>query len=209
MSVAPKAFLSEPRTNLCGRHHTGRYDESVRAETNRIKQEEELQYRKYCEQRAATSAALRINPFKFPLTRLPLELQLMVLKNCLCTTKPLLNYGFKVEGPKLTVRGEPRAQAETGVNLLRTCRLYRQAGMKYLMEHTFIYTPIYREDQKPRPASCCCQPKKYYISEFPTYHPLAPRPNLKHLNLRLGPHDHSGEVLDTIFKIKRWLSKNP
>ena len=44
-------------------------------ETNRIKREEELEYRKYCEKRAAASTALRINPVKFPLTRLPLWLR--------------------------------------------------------------------------------------------------------------------------------------
>lgn len=131
----------------------------------------------------------------------------MVLKNCLYSKKPLLNYGFKVEGQNLTVRGEPRAQAETGVNIVRTCRLYRRLGMKYLMELTFTYTAIYRKDPKPRFASMPWEPMKYYKSQYPTYHPLALRPFLKHLNLRLGPHQHSGETLDTILKIKRWLAK--
>ena len=133
----------------------------------------------------------------------------MVLKNCLSSKKPLLNYGFQIEGQKLTVRGEPRAQPETGVNIVRTCRLYRRLGMKYLMELTFLYTPIYRKDKNPRPSQCYYEAKNYYDSEYPTYHPLALRPNLKHLNLRLGPHEHSGEVLDTILKIKRWSAKTP
>ena len=133
----------------------------------------------------------------------------MVLKICLKSTKPLLNYGSQIEGRKLTVRGEPRAQTGTGVNIVHTCRLYRRLGMKYLMELTFIYTPIYREDEQPRRTNWSWKPNITYASEYPTYHPLARRPHLKHLNLRLGPHYHNGEVLDTIFKIKRWLTKTP
>ena len=98
------------------------------------------------------------------------------------------------------------------INIVRTCRLYRREGMKHLMEKTFIYTPVYREDDQIRPGalpSWVPQRKKYYHSEFYTYHPLALRPGLKYLNLRLGFQYDSGDVLDDILKIKRWLAKTP
>lgn len=75
------------------------------------------------------------------LPRLPLEVQLCILRECLISQHPLLNFPSKVGEVYYTVKDEPRGQDDIGFGILSTCKLYHQEGRKILYANNdFVYT---------------------------------------------------------------------
>lgn len=74
------------------------------------------------------------------LPRLPQEIQLVVLRECLISKTPLLDLGVKPGGVHLTVINEPRGQDDVCFGILRTCKFYRGEGLKLLYAHNQLST---------------------------------------------------------------------
>ena len=78
----------------------------------------------------------------FPMTRLPLEIQLRIIARCLVSKTPVVNLGTKDwhwydEEEK---KSYPRAQDHLTLNILRTCRTYHDEGWKcFWRENVFLY----------------------------------------------------------------------
>ena len=84
----------------------------------------------------------------FPLPRLPRELQLLVLQECLTSKTPLLDLGIKPSRVHLTVIDEPLGQDDICFAILRTCKFYREEGLKLLYTHNqFTFTEIFETRQ--------------------------------------------------------------
>ena len=82
-------------------------------------------------------------PTSFPTTRLPLELQLRVLRFCLVTNKPILDFASSLFSTRRRTRSNRRltSQNETLLAVLSTCRLYRAEGWRILLQNNpFVYT---------------------------------------------------------------------
>ena len=144
----------------------------------------------------------------FPLPRLPLEIQLLVLQQCLISKTPLLDYGAKPGGVHLTVIDESRGQDNIGLGILGTCKFYHKEGLRLLYAHNqFSYTEIFDTQ------------KKNWWSQLPlTFEELKPKylnyptqhfPNLKQLILRaMGMTKHLGSWV-TAMSCKHILAQCP
>ena len=79
----------------------------------------------------------------FPVARLPLELQLRVLRFCLITNKPIIDFASSLFSTRRRTRSSRRltSQNETLLAVLSTCRLYRAEGWRILLQNNpFVYT---------------------------------------------------------------------
>ncbi|KAL8796787.1 MAG: hypothetical protein Q9195_000870 [Heterodermia aff. obscurata] len=80
----------------------------------------------------------------FSLPGLPLEIQLLVLRECLTSKTPLLNHGKKPGGTHLTITNEPRGQDDICFAILATCKIYRDEGLKILYAYNhFTYGDMF------------------------------------------------------------------
>lgn len=78
---------------------------------------------------------------KFPLTKLPTELQLRVLWHCVVSSLPLLNAGITKANRISLVGGEVSGQHRINVGILRTCKAFHYEGIKLLLSRNqFAYT---------------------------------------------------------------------
>ena len=143
----------------------------------------------------------------FSLPRLPLEIQLLVLRECLTSKNPLLDHGAKPAGVHLAIIDEPRGQDDICFGILGTCKLYHNEGVKLLYEcNQFLYTEIFETG-------------KNWWSQLPgipevprTNYSNLPMPhfsNLKHLILRtMGMTKHLGPWV-TVMCCDHILAKCP
>ena len=116
----------------------------------------------------------------FSLPRLPLEIQMMVLRECLTSKTPLLDYGAKPGGIQLTIVDEPGGQDDICFGILGTCKLYHEEGLKVLYaQNRFSYTESFETDERSLSRPLPAEPKSKHLS-YSTQH----FPYLKHLILR-------------------------
>ncbi|KAL8705599.1 MAG: hypothetical protein Q9201_001286 [Fulgogasparrea decipioides] len=77
----------------------------------------------------------------FPLTKLPVELQLRVLWHCLVSSLPILNAGIPKDDQIVLVDHEKRGQRRINPSIIHTCRAYHHEGVKLLYaSNHFLYT---------------------------------------------------------------------
>ncbi|KAI4149701.1 MAG: hypothetical protein L6R39_002444 [Caloplaca ligustica] len=77
----------------------------------------------------------------FPLTRLPVELQLRVLWHCLVSSLPILNAGIPKDAQVGLVENETHGQRRINPAIISTCKAYHHEGIKLLYpSNHFTYT---------------------------------------------------------------------
>ncbi|KAG7008761.1 hypothetical protein G7Y79_00004g013450 [Physcia stellaris] len=123
--------------------------------------------------RKASDPSTLTPPSAVSLPRLPLEVQLCILRECLTSQNPLLNFHWSGGEIYHTVKDEPRGQDDIGFGILSTCKLYHQEGRKILYANNdFVYT------------STLYPPETIGYPVFDARLPLFTA--LKHLTLRLA-----------------------
>lgn len=104
---------------------------------------------------ATAPTVLPSTPIIFPITKLPMELQMLVLEACLIRPTPLVNIyrtlPFKLRRLVLRIRDEP--DSDLSLNIMFTCRLYWHEGMRmlhtknrFLFSGTRVGIPVARPD---------------------------------------------------------------
>ena len=170
--------------------------------------EKDVQITIDCQEASGPSADTLVSIAQaFPLPRLPLEIQLLVLQECLISKTPLLDFGAKPGGVHLTFINEPRGQDDICLGILGTCKFYHEEGLKLLYAHNqFSYTDIF-DTQKSwwsQLPLALEEPKPKYLN-YPMQHFL----NLKQLILRAtGMTKHLGSWI-TIMSCKHILAQCP
>ena len=143
----------------------------------------------------------------FPLPCLPLEIQLLVLRECLISNTPLLDYGAKPGRVHLTMINEPRGQDDICFGILSTCKLYHKEGLKFLYAYNhFSYTEIFETERQwwSQLPAIPEEPRSNHLS-----YPMQQFSNLKHLILRtMGMTKHLGSWI-TIMSCKDVLALCP
>lgn len=80
-------------------------------------------------------------PSIFPLTKLPVELQLRVLWHCLVSSLPILNAGIPGDNQFALLEDEIRGQRRINPAVIFTCKAYYHEGIKLLYANNhFSYT---------------------------------------------------------------------
>ena len=86
---------------------------------------------------------LSIESQVMPLTSLPMELQLRILRSCHVTDAPFIDFNLGQKGPKAgykRTQDEERSQDMVALEILWTNRLYRAEGLRILwQENSFLY----------------------------------------------------------------------
>ena len=77
----------------------------------------------------------------FPLQRLPMELQLLMLQHCLVSPAPLLNPSVPLSAQRYRVKGEGSGQDQINPRIIFTCKVFYKAGLPLIYDHNpFMYT---------------------------------------------------------------------
>ena len=93
----------------------------------------------------APRRSIDATPLKsFPLDRLPMELQLQVLRDCLVTPQPALAFEIpKYSHSKSSIRIPSKDKYAINTSILQTCRMFNVEGTKlFYSQNTFILNPI-------------------------------------------------------------------
>ena len=92
----------------------------------------------------------------FIISKLPIEIQLLILSYCLIAPVPLLNFKLPATEWPVTVPGERRGQDDISPQILRTCKLFYHEGRKFLHDNKeFCYTTS-NKCLTCRPSFCSC-----------------------------------------------------
>ena len=149
-------------------------------------------------------------PSALTLPRLPLEVQLCVLRECLISQHPLLNFHLKDNEVYFTVKDEPRGQDDISFGILSTCKLYYQEGRKILYANNdFVYTSTLQTRRgllSPASPSWKLCPQQL-ISSTIFDGSLPHFTALKHLTLRLIAYTNSLASLAALNMCKHWLAQ--
>lgn len=156
----------------------------------------------------------------FTISKLPLEIQLLILSYCLIAPVPLLNFNVPASECPVTVPGERRGQDDISPQILHTCRLFYHEGRKILYDNNeFCYTTS-NKCLKCRPSFCSCSKEARNGSVAPIWviearwlriqsRQPARLPDLQRLILRPTSEPYWHTFWRSILNIACWIHEAP